>query len=249
MTYRTERKDMFISTRRGARLAAVVGLSAAVVVGMAAPAFASPGTNEAFGIRASGLVAAGPFSESAFPAGPSAHTFLSATVPGLLTSGTINTAAGESSASASVEDLAVTLTALASLTATAVSSECSYNPDTAVLSGSSSIADGAVSILGGAPITLSATPAPNTPVASIPGVASIILNRQVSGADGSLTVDAIYIELLNAQVIRISTSHCHPEVLVIPVIAPEFAAGAGVLGLLALGFVLYRRRQTAADAA
>ncbi len=97
-------------------------------------------------------------------------------------------------------------------------------------------------------IALDASPAPNTGV-SVPGVAEITLNRQTTGTDGSLTVDAIYIDILNGtQTITIATSHCHPEVLVIPVRAPQFATGAGVLGLLALGFVLYRRRQNATAA-
>lgn len=240
---------MFISTKRGSRLAAVAGLAAVAVVALASPAAASPGNNQAFGIRASGLIDAGPFAQANFPSGPFNSTLVSASIPGLASSGTINANASATTADASVENLAVTLTPLASLTATAVSSECSYNPDTAALTGSSSIAGGTITILAGVPITLATAPAANTNVVAIPGVAQIVLNRQVIAADGTLTVDAIFIELLDGQQIIIATSHCHPEVLAVPVIAPEFAAGAGVLGLLALGFVLYRRRQTAVDAA
>ncbi len=240
---------MFMSIRRGARVAAVVGLSAAVVVGLAGPASAAEGQNEATGIVAAGLIDAGPFAYANFPLGPFSDTLVDVTVAGLLSSGTVNADAGETSASASVEDLSVTLAPLTTLTASAVSSECSYDPETGTLSGSSSIVDGTVDLPLLLPnIDLEASPAPNTTV-SVPGVAEITLNRQVIGTDGSLTVDAIYIDILNGtQTITIATSHCHPEVLVIPVIAPQFALGAGVLGLLALGFVLYRRRQTATAA-
>lgn len=246
---------MFSSIKRGARLAAVVGISAAVVVGMAGPASAAhaAGNNYAYGIDASGLIEAGPFSEALFPDGPTTDTLLTAEVVGLLSSGTIVTNAGPTSADATVEDLSVTLAALTTLTASAVSSECSYNEQTAELTGSSSIANGVVTtqvpLLPPIVINLDASPAPNTTV-SVPGVAEITLNRQVFALDGSLTVDAIYIDILSGtQTVTIASSTCRPAVLVIPVIAPQFAAGAGVLGLLVLGFFMYRRRQSSAAAA
>ncbi len=243
---------MFSSIKRGARLASVVGISAAIVVGLAGPASAAPpaGQNQALGIVATGLVAVGPFSQSQFNAGPFSDTFLNASAPGLLSAATINTAADETSASASVEDLAVTLSALATVNAGVVESECSYDPQTAALTGSATLADAEVTLLGPIPdIALNASPAPNTGV-TVPGVAQITLNRQTSNPDGSLTVDAIYINLLSGlQTVTIATSSCQPTTLVIPTIAPQFAAGAGVLGLLVLGFVLYRRRQSTVPAA
>lgn len=239
---------MFISTKRGTRLASVAGLAAVAVVALASPAAASADTNQAFGIRTGGVLVAGPFSQSNFPGGPQTNTLVSVSVPTLLSSGTVNTAADSTSASASVENLSVTLGLTATLGATAVSSECSYNSD-AVLGGSASIAGASVVILAGQPIVLATSPAANT-VIGVPGVATITLNRQVSSPDGSLTVDAIVVNLLNSlQTVRISTSHCHPSVLPVPTVAPQLAAGAGALGLLALGFVLYRRRQSAVDAA
>lgn len=243
---------MFSSIKRGARLAAVVGLAAAVVVGLAGPASAAPpaGQNQGLGIVTTGLIAAGPFSEALFNQGPFTDTLVDVDVPPLLSSGTVNTTAGATSATASVEDLAVALSALATVNAGVVESECSYDPASAVLSGSATLTDAEVTLLGIIPdIALDASPAPNTGV-TVPGVAQITLNRQVTNPDGSLTVDAIFINLLSGtQTVTIATASCQPAVLVVPVIAPQFAAGAGVLGLLVLGFFLYRRRQNTAPAA
>lgn len=246
---------MFSSIKRGARLTAVLGLSAAIVVGLAGPAAAAPGQNEATGIVADGLIDAGPFSFVDFPGtppgtGPFTDTLISANAPGLLSSGTIVTNVSGTSADATVEDLSVTLSALATVNAGVVESECSYNETSGVLSGSATLTDAEVTLLGIIPdIALEASPAPNTGI-TVPGVAQITLNRQVVAPDGTLTVDAIYINLLSGtQTVTIATSHCHPAVLLVPVIAPQFAAGAGVLGLLVLGFFLYRRRQNSATAA
>lgn len=249
---------MFSSIKRGARLAAVIGISAAVVVGLAGPASAAPPAdqNQGLGIVTTGLIAAGPFAAAQFNQGPFTDTLINVDVPTLLSSATVNAAAGEDSASASVEDLSVDLNALASLTASAVSSECSYDGVSGALTGSASLADAQVEILSDLPIPLppividlDVTPAPNTGV-SVPGIATITLNRQVTNPDGSLTVDAIFIDLLSGtQTITIATSSCQPEVLVIPVIAPAFAIGAGVFGLLGFGFFIYRRQQNSAPAA
>lgn len=241
---------MFNSTRRGLRFAAVVGLSGAVVVGLAGPAAAGPGDNQGTGIVAAGLIDAGPFSQAVFPDGPFTDTLVNVNIPNLASSGTITTNASETTADATVEDLSVGLSAIATLNASAVSSQCSYDPATQTLAGSASLADAEVTLLGILPdIALEASPAPNTSVVSIGGVAQIILNRQVTNPDGSLTVDAIYIELLNGQTVTVATSSCQPAVLVIPVVAPQFAAGAAALGLLGLGLFLYRRRQGSPGAA
>jgi len=97
------------------------------------------------------------------------------------------------------------------------------------------------------------TPGANTTVTFLdPAIASIILNRQVTAPDGTLTVDAIFITLLNSQTITVATSVCGPRAMGIPVIAPAFAVGtvgAAAVGLPVLGFFLYRRRQTSADIA
>lgn len=51
------------------------------------------------------------------------------------------------------------------------------------------------------------------------------------------SISPIYINLLSGvQTVTIATSPCQEAVLVVPVITPQFAACAGVLGLLGLGF-------------
>lgn len=240
---------MFISIRRGTRLAAVVGLSAAVVIGLAGPASAAPvpGNNSATGIEAEGLIDAGPFSEAFFPNGPVTDTLASVDVEDLVSSGTLVTNASATTADASVEDLDVRLSRLLSLSADAVTSQCSYDEDSMSLSGDSAIVGGAIeSRVPLVPdVALDASAAPNTTIDLV--VAEITLNRQTTAPDGSLTVDAIFIDLLDGtQTVTIASSTCRPAVLVVPVIAPQFAAGAGVLGLLVLGFFLYRRRHSSA---
>ncbi len=252
MTEAYERKNMFITTSGKARLAAVVGMAGVIALAVAGPASADVQKNEAWGIRANGLVNAGPFSHSEFPGGPQTDHLLSVSAPPLLTAGIVNTAAHATTASASVADLSLTLAALTSLSATAVGSSCQFHEATGTVSGASSIVDGRITLAAGAPITLLAAPAPNTNI-TVPGVAKVVLNRQVTAADGSLTVDAVYVSLLPntalAQVIRISTSHCEAATLVqIPVVAPPFAVGAGLLGLVGTGFYLARRRRVSDQA-
>jgi hypothetical protein len=250
MIQSTERKKMFIATRGKARLAAVLGMASVLALAIAGPASAATLTNEAWGIRASGLINAGPFSHSQFPGSPTSDSLLSVNAAPLLTAGVVNTAAGPTSSSASVADLAVVLAPLTALAAQAVGATCTFHPATGLVTGDSSLVDAAIALPAPAPpIVLLTHPAANTTI-SVPGVADVILNRQVTDADGALTVDAIYISLLPntplAQVIRISTAHCNPATLVqIPVIAPAFAAGAGLLGLIVAGFYLARRRRLA----
>jgi hypothetical protein len=250
MIQSTERKKMFIATRGKARLAAVLGMASVLALAIAGPASAATLTNEAFGIRAIGLLNAGPFSHSQFPGSPTSDSLLTVNAAPLLTAGVVNTKAGAKSASASVADLSVTLAPLVALTADAVGSSCLFHPGTGLVTGATSLVGATITLPAPAPpIVLATAPAPNTTIA-VPGVAEIIINRQVTDADGALDVDAVYVSLLPgtplAQVIRISTSHCNPAVLVqIPVIAPAFAAGAGLLGLIVAGFYLARRRRLA----
>lgn len=239
---------MHLLTRRGARLAAVIGTAVAVSVTVAAPASAAAGDTHSRGILCTGLVTCGPFAASNFPAGPASNSTVGTTaVAGLLTAGVINTTANATGATASVANLAVTLSPTSALTADAVSSSCTIAQDGTV-SGSSSIVNGVVTVAGVQLLTLTSMPAPNTTVAvtGIPGVASITLNKQDRAADGTLTVTAISITLLNGQTIDIAQSSCSPVPLIgVPMIAPAFAIGTGVLALLVLGTYLVRRRRHA----
>jgi len=189
---------------------------------------------------------------TAFPASRAINTLASVIAAGLATTGLVNTTANKGGATASVANVNVLLSGISTLSATTVSSQCTVNQKTGAISGSSSILNGSVSVLGSNPITLATAPAPNSTV-SVPGIATITLNRQRTAADGTLTVDAIFVSLLGStQTITIASSMCGPPALGIPVIAPAFAVGtvgAAAVGLPVLGFFLYRRRQTSADIA
>ncbi|MEO5748564.1 MAG: choice-of-anchor P family protein [Ornithinibacter sp.] len=204
------------------------------------------------GLSCGGLIDCGPFAQSNYDAGPATNTLATANVAGLVTTGVINTTANAGGATASVADVDATLSGVSTLTATAVSSQCTVNSDAAAVTGSSSIVDGSLSVLAGSPITLATAPAPNTEVTLVdPLIASIVLNRQTTAQDGTLTVDAIYITLANLQTITIATSTCGPPKLAIPVVAPAVAIGGGAAAVLAmpvLGVIWYRRRQEAGAA-
>jgi len=242
--------------RRGGRLTAVLGMTAIAVLAFAGPASAShaeAGQNSATGLFSNGAI----YTElglARFPAGPPTDTVLNADITGSVnvTAETLTLNADATSASATVETLALTLfpatpaEGATTLNATAVSSECSTNGTT--VTGSATLTDAIIDLPILSDIALDVSPAANTNV-SIPGVATIILNQQtVDPVSGALTVTGIFIELLpgtgGAQIIEVASSTCQVTVLVIPVIAPPFAVGAGVLGLIGYGVFLFRRRQT-----
>lgn len=247
----TERVDMTNWTRRRARLATVAGLAAVIAVAFAVPASAAAGNTSSYGVKCAGLVTCGPFAQSAYPAGPASNTLASVNVAGLITTGLINTAATSSGASSSVATVNAPLATGSTLTADAVSSQCSVNPTTGGVSGSSSITNGSISVLGSQPITLATSPAPNTTVAGLTGIATVILNRQTTAQDGTLTVDAIYIQLLNGQEITIASSSCTPgQGNTVPMASGAgLALGGGLLGMLVLGYAFRRRSSLARQAA
>ncbi|MEO7234007.1 MAG: hypothetical protein ABIW80_01390 [Lapillicoccus sp.] len=193
----------------------------------------------------------GPFAASAYPGGPASNTLAAANVAGLVTTGVINTTATAGGASASVANVNAVLSGVSTLTATTVSSQCSVDSN-GVVTGSSSIVGGQIALLGGNPVTLATAPAPNSTVSLLdPAVASVVLNRQTVAQDGTLTVDAIYVTLLNAQTITIASSTCGAAVLAVPMMAPAVAVGGGLAAALVvpvLGVAFYRRRQVAAAA-
>lgn len=229
--------------KNSTRLAAVAGLATVVAIGLATPAFANPnpGHTSSFGVVCGGVVTCGPFAQSASPHGPLSNSLASANVAGLITTGLINTSANSNGANASVNQVNVPLTSLATLTATTVSSQCSIT-STGGVTGSSSIVDGQVVIIGGTPITLATAPAPNTTVLGLTGIATVILNRQTTAPNGTLTVDALYITLLNGQTITVASSSCTPTGTGIPMASGTgLLLGGGLLGLLVLGYAIRRR--------
>ncbi len=244
--------------RRGRLAVAALGFAAAASVALAPAASAAPGQTSAKGLSCAGVVTCGPFAVSAYPGGPPSASVVNASVSGLLTTGVINTTANVGGATASVANLSATLltniVGNTTLTADAVSSSCTVNPTTGAITGTSSITNGAVKAPIVPAITLAANAAPNTTV-SVPGVATITLNRQITDQDGTLHVDAIYIALLGGRLgqnITIATSVCGVPSLATPMVAPVVAIGGGLAAALAvpvIGVAYYRRRQVGAAGA
>ena len=228
----------------------IAGLAAVFAIGLAAPASAAAGDTSSYGVKCVGIVTCGPFAQSAYPAGPATNSLANVNVAGLITTGVINTAANSSGASASVADVNAPLTQTSTLTAQLVSSQCSVNQNTGQVSGSSTITKGKISLLGSQPITLDTNPAPNTTVVGLTGIATVILNRQTTANDGTLTVDAIYIQLLNGQEITIASSSCSPTSNQVPMASGNgLVLGGGLLGMLVLGYAVRRRSLSARQAA
>ena len=77
----------------------------------------------------------------------------------------------------------------------------------------------------------------------MPGVATVILNRQTTAGDGTLTVTAIYVSLLRStQTLTIGTSACNAANLAPVPILPgkSLEITLGGLGLLLFGGLGYR---------
>lgn len=212
---------------------------------MASPASAVEGdASSSFGVQATGAIAVAPVAPSAFDSGLSANNVADLTVVGLITTGIIDTTATATGASAIVNDTTVVLAPTATLTAAVIQSSCLFDPISGAVSGTSSIVDGATTVLG-VPTTLAANAAPNTTV-TVDGIATITLNRQSTSADGTFTVDAIYIELIGSlQTITIASSSCtFGTVLGVSMLPMSSAVAASLLGLSGLVFYVARRRQT-----
>jgi hypothetical protein len=238
------------------KAAASASLVAGAILATAGPA-AAAGPNMSDGAAATGLITIDPVAPASFP-GTSPATVASLDVAGLLTTGIVTDTADATTASSTIADVRATLTAVAGLRAAAVTSSCAFDTNAGTVSGTSSITNGRVTLVGAANIALAADPAPNTTVdVSLAGldIATVTLNRQVRAADGTLTVDAIYVQLLNStQTLTIGTSTCNAAsvapVPVLPGMALPIGRGAlGVLGLGGVGFAVARRRRTATAAA
>ncbi len=231
------------------KAAAALSIAGGILAAAALPAdAASP--NEAYGAAATGLISRSPQALAPYP-GTSPVTLASLNVAGLITSGVLNDAAGPTSASSRIANPSVTL-GLATLTATTVSSSCSFDTNTGTVSGTASLTGAQVATPLG-PIPLAANPAPNTAV-SVPGIASITLNKQTTAADGTLTVDGIDVSLIGStQTIDLGVSVCNAADLSPVPILPSKAvpAALGGFGLLFGGGLCYqitRRRRKEAGA-
>ena len=232
------------------KAASLLSVAGGILAGFAAPALAATGTNEAYAAAASGVISISPpLADATFP-GTSPATLLTINVAGLLGAGVVTDTAGPTSASSNIANVVVTLTPTAALTADAVTSSCSFDTTSGNVTGTASITNGKITVLG-VPITLAANPAPNTTV-SVPGIATVVLNQQTTDVNGTLTVNAVSVSLLGStQTLTLGTSICNKATLAPVAALPGMALpiGAGVAGLLGLGCVGYyfsKRRRFAA---
>lgn len=226
------------------KAAASVSLAGGILMAAAGPA-AAASPNEAYGAEATGVVSLPPVAEATHP-GVSPVTLATVNLGALLRAEISRDTADATSASSTLVDIQ---SVLLDLHARAVTSACSFDPNTGLVTGGASIVSGHVGL-----IALSLHPARNTTI-TVPGVATIVLNRQIRGTDGTLTVDAIYVSLLGrAQTVTLAASVCNAAstdpVPVLPGMAlPIGLGGLTVLMLGGLGYQFSRRRRQAAAAA
>jgi hypothetical protein len=232
------------------RAAGAVTAAGGLVLAAALPA-AAASPNRAYAASASGLVSVSPLGEATFP-GTSPVTIARVNIAGLLTTGVATATAGPASASETINNISATLSALAGLTATSVTSSCILNTNTGVVSGTATITNGAVTT----PlrtIMLAGNPTVNESV-RVAGIARITLNRQTTSSDGTLTVTAIFISLLGTtQTLSIGTSVCNAADLAPVPVLPGMALPLTMAGLVLVATVvtvrmLGRRRRLAAAA-
>ena len=240
--------------RTKARLAAgTLALGGLMCTAIPAHAALTAPQADAFVVSATAIgttIAVPPTPHSNYPANPGPQTVVGLSVAPFATNATLTaTTAGDpstgtSSASATVENLGVTLPLGASIALTGINSTC--NATSTGATGSGVIASGRVTLLGLPGITLKAAAAPNTTV-SVPGIATIVLNQQTTDANGVLTVDALHITLLGgtganiiigqAQCGGAPATNTNPT----PMISAPVAAGAGATAMVG-GVVMLRRR-------
>jgi hypothetical protein len=229
----------------------VTGAAAAaggLVLAAALPA-AAASPNRAYAASASGLVSQSPLGEATFP-GTSPVTIASASITGLLTTGVATATAGPTSASETVNGIRGVLSVLARLTASSVTSSCSFNTNTGLVTGTAGITNGQVTRPGRPTTTLAANASPNTKI-TLAGLATITLNRQTKAADGTLTVTAIFVSLLGStQRLSIGVSVCNAASLAPVPILPGMALPATLSGLVLLlaagaAYQFSRRRRLA----
>jgi hypothetical protein len=229
-----------------AKITGSLALAGGMIMMAAMPAVAAA-PNEAYAASATGLISASPIGLATFP-GTSPVSLANADIAGLLTTGVITDRATATTAASTVADVAASLTLVASLAATSVSSSCSYNGST--VSGATTILDGTATVLGDPVVTLDASPSVNETL-TVGGVLSITLNQQSVAADGTLTVSAIAVSVIGGtQTLTLGTSVCNAADLPVPML-PNKAAQLTLGGLVVLliggvGYRVNRRRHAAA---
>lgn len=251
--------------RRGGLLAAVV---ASMALAGALPASAAPGDGSAYGVKVDvqliGLAAvkAGPLA-AANTAGPISNSLAKVDLPGVLTTGALNTEAkrdddsGAVSAKASTADVALPLlrTALGDVGVELVEATCTATQEG--VQGATNLVGAKLGSLG----AVDSTPAPNTQLKVGLGsinIATITLNEQIKNKDGSLTVNAIHVRLLGEALtplgsgdVIVSSATCGPAGLPVPLASGAgLWIGFGLLGAIAvpIGIRVVRNRRSATTA-
>ena len=241
--------------RGAAGVAGGLALAVGLLAANAAPAAASTPDNQSYALNAVGHFSAQMVGQATYSGG-SPVILPNADAAGVLDTGIVTDTAGAVRASSRVQPLSVVLPAHGSLHAAAVSSSCSFNRKTSAVTGSSAVTGGRLTRPGGKPMVLPPSAAPNTRIV-VPGVATIILNRQYTGPRGTLTAEALWIRMRHGhhhQKLVLATSVCVRADLAAtpPVNGRLIRLSLGGLGLLVLAGVAYqltrRRRKMAAAA-
>jgi hypothetical protein len=245
------------------RMTGLAGVAAiAALLAGAAPASAAPGDASAYGAKlnvtllGNPAVNAEPFA-AANANGPTQNTFAGVDLTGILKTGVINASASRDDKSggvysrASTADVRVDLLSKVTgkISAELVEAECTATQKG--LAGKSKLAGVNLGKLG----QVNADPAANTVLdVQLAGIkiAEVIFNEQIRNNDGSLTVNAIHIKLLQGKLgsigtgdVIISSATCGPAGLPIPMASGAgLWIGLGLLGVVAapVAFVALRRR-------
>jgi hypothetical protein len=233
-----------------ARIASVLAFAGALsTIAIMPAAAASP--NQAYAATAAGLISAPPIGRATFPGTPSVSG-PHANIPGLLSTGRFTDEADATDASSTVANISAALSSLVTLSASNVASSCTFHENTGLVSGSTVISSGQIA-LPSSTIILASSPARNTVVAGLGGIATVVLNSQSTAPDGTLTVTAIKISLIgSSQTLSLGVSVCNAANLApVPVLPgktmPVTLGAAGMLGLAGAGLQLRRRRLTRPD--
>jgi hypothetical protein len=238
-------------TRNGlVKVTASLAVAIGLILASALPAAAAVSPNQAYGVRATGLISTARGGEGSYP-GDSLAIVGHVDIAGLLRTDSVMDKAGPTVNSSRIGYPAVTLLARALLQARAVTSTCTFETNSGSVWGTTAIADGRIHMHGRLAAVLAASPSPNTTI-TIRRVATITLNKQTTAEDGTLTVTALYITLIGQhQTLSLGTSVCNRANLAPVPILPGRAMVITLvmLGLLVAGTLGYqvgrRRRLTA----
>ena len=237
---------------------ATAGLSLGLALAMAAPAAAAPNdtvNGSAFGasvtVGGEEVIAPVPLVTLGPDGAPKTATLVAVPANPLLRANALNAstsgdpASGTSTATGSAANVQVVPAAAGPslVSASAVSATCQATPEGAT--GSATIVDGRIN----GTQALDVTPGANT-VIQVPGVAKVTLNEQIQNPDGSLTVNALRVQLIggDAADIIVGSATCGPNSEAPPISAIPTAGlpiAGGLVALFVLGGAVWLRRRSA----